>query len=54
MLDSKKRSDGLEETYRRIRKPVPPPERVEEDRRRKIREREESKEAERDFGEEER
>jgi hypothetical protein len=51
---SRRKSDRIEETYRRIRKPVPPPERVEEDRRQKIREREEKKQADRDIGEKDR
>jgi hypothetical protein len=44
MPGRKKRTDDPLDAYRRIRKPVPPPGKVEQDRRRKIRE----DEAERD------
>jgi hypothetical protein len=40
----KKRAEEPLDAYRRIRKPVPPPERVIPDRRRKIREEEDERE----------
>ncbi len=45
MVGGRKRTDPLD-PYRRIRKPLPPPARKEEDRRRKVREREARREAE--------
>jgi hypothetical protein len=35
---SKRKKEDLKETYARIRKPMPPPEKVERDRRRSIKE----------------
>jgi hypothetical protein len=46
-----KRKERLD-PYRRVRKPVPPPERVERDRRREIEEREARREAEEKEGRE--
>jgi hypothetical protein len=46
-MGDKKKDEPLD-AYRRIRKPVPPPGKVIPDRRRKIREREERREAEED------
>lgn len=43
----KKDGDPRVEAYKRIRKRIPPPERVERDRRRKIREREAAREIDR-------
>jgi hypothetical protein len=48
-----KRQERLD-PYRRVRKPVPPPERVERDRRREIEEREARREAEEEEGRERR
>ena len=42
------KGDGFLETYRRIRKPMPPPERVDEDRRRKLEDEEVRREIEED------
>jgi hypothetical protein len=42
------RGDSLKDTYARIRKPIPPPGRVEEDRRRELLEEIEKKELEDD------
>lgn len=40
---------GLAETYKRIRKPVPPPAKIEQDRRRQLKDRLSRREAEQDL-----
>lgn len=46
MARSKRKRDDLKDLYRRIRKPMPPPAKVERDRRRKIAEEQARREAE--------
>jgi hypothetical protein len=46
IIDVMPRKERPLDPYRRVRKPVPPPQRVERDRRREIEEREARKEAE--------
>jgi len=48
----KRTMPGLAETYKRIRKPVPPPSKVEKDRRRQLKDRLSRREAEDDLGRE--
>jgi hypothetical protein len=42
--DKRKRTDDPLDAYRRVRKPIPPPGKVEPDRRRKIQEEQEQRE----------
>ncbi len=51
-MPGKRKPDRLKDTYDRIRKPVPPPPRIEEDRRRKIEEELLEREADEDLIEE--